>query len=425
MTTDSIKKSLVNSISIKLLVILVLIVLMQIPLSSVRGLIHERQSMQYQAQTEISKRWGDKGQLGSPVLVIEQEIVKKDERHKKQTSIQSSSAEITIELDAHKRYLGIYEAAVFNAKIQLTGVIEIADSAKLDDPKHNYYLFIPLQQIKSIKNMGAVSINNQQLRQLPQQFSVNESRGFAIQLNPQELQKSINYKIEFSLSASEQMNIIALARKTEVSMRSNWPSPSFIGNHLPDTRVISDKGFEAYWQINQLNMTSGADSHFVIDQNDGFGVKIHIPANTYQVNERTVKYSFLIIVLSFAGFFLTELFFKLRLHPFQYLLIGFSLSTFYLLLLSISEYLSFNWAFLLSASAIIALISSYCSVVLKQTQRGLYTGLLFTLLYGFIYILVKAEEASLLMGAIAILFILSLVMYLTRKIDWYAVGEEK
>jgi len=140
------------------------------------------------------------------------------------------------------------------------------------------------------------------------------------------------------------------------------------------------------------------------------------------VNERTVKYSFLIVLLTFAGFFLAELFFKLRLHPFQYLLIGVSLSVFYLLLLSLSEYIKFNWAFLISALSIIVLIASYCSVVLKQRKRGVFTGLLFVLLYGFIFVLVKAEETSLLMGAIGIWLILAMIMYLTRKIDWYAVS---
>ncbi len=147
-----------------------------------------------------------------------------------------------------------------------------------------------------------------------------------------------------------------------------------------------------------------------------------IAANVYQVNERSVKYSFLIVLLSFAAFFLAELFFKLRLHPFHYLIIGVSLSVFYLLLLSISEFLHFNKAFMIAASAITVMVSGYCSVVLKQRKRGVLTGLFFASLYGFIFVLVKAEHSSLLMGSIAIWLILSTVMYLTRKIDWYAIN---
>ena len=155
-----------------------------------------------------------------------------------------------------------------------------------------------------------------------------------------------------------------------------------------------------------------------------FGVEVLIPANIYQVNERTVKYALLIMLLTFAGFFLAEMFFKLRLHPFQYLLIGFALSIFYLLLLSLSEYLHFDWAFLLAAASTVLLISGYCAVILGNKRRGALTASLFILLYGFIFVLVKAEQLSLLMGAIGIWVFLAAVMYLTRKIDWYNINQK-
>ena len=81
-----------------------------------------------------------------------------------------------------------------------------------------------------------------------------------------------------------------------------------------------------------------------------------------------------------------------------------------------------HYRFLISASSIILLIGGYCSVVLQQRNRGIFTGILFAILYGFIFILVKAEQTSLLMGAIGIWLILALIMYLTRKIDWYNIN---
>jgi inner membrane protein len=256
---------------------------------------------------------------------------------------------------------------------------------------------------------------------------MNGLLGFEVDLEDLPQNLKLNYQIELSLIGSNQLDILPLARETIIHMQSNWNSPSFVGDSLPDERQITKQGFSATWNINNLiqNTTKEAttQNNFVMEQSyPSIGVKILIPANIYQVNERTVKYSFLIVLLTFAGFFLAELFFKLQLHPFQYLLIGVSLSVFYLLLLSLSEYLLFNLAFLISASSIILLIGGYCSVVLQQRVRGLYTGLLFTVLYGFIFILVKAEQTSLLMGAIGIWLILALVMYLTRKIDWYKVN---
>jgi len=425
--TENIKTKLFsnsNSISLKLFIIFMLLVLMQIPLESVRGLINERQSMQYQAQTEISNRWGEMQIVGTPALSITSEQVKDNKSIVTHDLIPSKTTDYVVELMAEKRYLGIYEAAIYVAKIQISGEIEFnADEFVNENGQNNMQLFIPLEQLRALKGIDKISIDGKEITELAQQKVLYKRSGFAVELQNVTAKNSFKYQVEFSLAGSQQFEITPEAQKTTLIMQSNWSAPSFIGDYLPDERTISETGFTAKWQVHQLSNRSSVIDNFVTDNYlPSLGVKIIIPANTYQVNERTVKYSFLIIVLAFAGFFLSELFFKLRLHPFQYLMIGFSTSTFYLLLLSISEYLTFNWAFLISAGTIVTLISSYSSVVLQQTKRGIYTGVLFTVLYAFIFVLVKAEEASLLMGATGILFILAVVMYLTRKIDWYAVN---
>jgi len=338
--------------------------------------------------------------------------------------VSSKTTNYVVELTAEKRYLGIYEAAIYVAKIQISGEIEFdSDELVNENGQNKIQLFIPLGQLRTLKNIDKISIDGKEITELAQQEVLYKRSGFSVELKNLTAKNSFKYQVEFSLAGSQQFEITPEAQKTTFTMQSNWNAPSFIGDYLPDERTISDTGFTAKWQVNQLSNRSSVTDNFVTDSRlPSLGVKIIIPANIYQVNERTVKYSVLIIVLTFAGFFLSELFFKLRLHPFQYLMIGFATSTFYLLVLSISEYLTFNWAFLISAGTIITLVSSYSSVVLQQTRRGIYTGLLFTVLYAFIFVLVKAEEASLLMGATGILFILAVVMYLTRKIDWYAVS---
>lgn len=425
-TSENIKDKLANSISLKLVIIFFLILVMQIPLSSIKGLIYERQDMEHQAQRKIAKRWGGEQYLGAPLLHTELENAGKDKTTHRSIISQSQTSVLEVNLEAHKRYLGIYEAAVFVSQVKIKGIIQAnAESKSNTESIIGRYLFIPLKQLKGLKKIEAIRINGKLIEQQPQQHQVFNLNGFAIKLNEDVLSSAMNYEIEATIAGSKQLQFLPLATQMEVKIQSNWESPSFIGDYLPDERIIDQNGFTANWQINQLNSVSSLSNRFIKQQEMKFGVEILIPANTYQVNVRTVKYSFLIVVLTFAGFFLTEMFFKLRIHPFQYLLIGFSLSTFYLLLLSLSEYLSFSWSFLLAATAIVGLISSYCSVVLQQKKRGIYTGIVFSVLYGFIFVLVKAEQTSLLMGSFGILFILALVMYLTRKIDWYSVVTEK
>ncbi len=442
------KNRLQSSISVKLLVIALLLLILQIPQLLVRSIIDERQGMQYQAASEISQRWGGPQHIGAPLLNTQHTVVREVDGKSKQQTVHSlilpASLVVDAELDASERYLGMYEVPVFVAEVKMTGTIEF-------DARHHLgqvedwqiqNLFIPIQSMRGLKGIKSVQINGHEVSLSQQQIAVNGSKGITLDLSAAALshqpRQTLNFTIELSLAGSRNFSVLPMAGQTDINMRANWPAPSFKGDFLPAERHISDQGFDASWQVNELNHNLGRVISHVPSHHSGaserygysqpqtawpdLGVEILIPADTYQVNERTIKYSLLIMVLTFAGFFLAEMFFKLRLHPFQYLLIGFSLTVFYLLLLSVSEYIRFDWAFALAALANVLLIGGYCSVVLGARQRGFYTGLLFAVLYGFIFVLVKAEQASLLMGAIGIWVFLALVMYLTRKIDWYAAG---
>ncbi len=423
-TINKSKFSFTQKISFKLLVIFCLIIFLQIPLFLVKDVIRDRQSMQFQAQETISQRWGPNQYIGAPVLIKNSySLNDKGEKQLISDSSNATSAVYSIALQAQKRYLGIFEAAIYTAEIELKGEI---DSTNLQPLNTVSKIFIPMREVRSIKNIDGIFINDIKIDSSPQYKTYNSIQGFTLDISSLDLPSTFNYLIKLQTTGSQTFSIIPNASSSSVVMQSNWESPSFIGNYLPDSREISKQGFSAKWTINHLNFTSPINArattsnHFVYEPKvEKFGVKIIIPANTYQVNTRTAKYSMLIILLSFAGLFLSEVFFKIRLHPFQYLLIGVSLSLFYLLLLSLSEHLRFNLAFLLSAFSTIALIAGYCSVVLGQRIRGIYTGVLFSTLYGFIFVLVKAEESSLLMGSIGLWIVLALVMYLTRKINWY------
>ena len=75
----------------------------------------------------------------------------------------------------------------------------------------------------------------------------------------------------------------------------------------------------------------------------------------------------------------------LRVHPFQYILVGISMSVFYLLLLSFSEHIGFAGAYVLSAVATTGLITAYSSVVLKAQRKGWSIGLLLLAIYAYLY----------------------------------------
>jgi inner membrane protein len=125
-------------------------------------------------------------------------------------------------------------------------------------------------------------------------------------------------------------------------------------------------------------------------------------------------------LLTFVAFFLFEIINKLRIHPFQYLLVGLAMSVFYLLLLSVSEHLHFTYTYVLAAAVTIGIIGGYAARILQQKRRSVIFTLLLILLYVCLFILLQLEDYALLLGSIIVFLVLGFVMYITRNIDWYA-----
>jgi len=212
-----------------------------------------------------------------------------------------------------------------------------------------------------------------------------------------------------------------LSANSKFSLSSTWASPSFDGYNLPNERVVTDKGFKASWNFNRANLPFGT----VLQQgsfnkaNLAFGVSMLQPADQYSKTMRSAKYAILIIGLSFALFFLVEILQSKPFHPVQYVLVGLALVIFYTLLLSISEYILFDNAYLIAASATVSLIALYArSHFNSWSTAGIFASVL-AALYGFIFVLIRLEDTALVVGSIGLFIVLALVMYASRKINWY------
>jgi len=147
------------------------------------------------------------------------------------------------------------------------------------------------------------------------------------------------------------------------------------------------------------------------------------PINPYSMTDRATKYALLFIVLTFAAVALTEALAGRRVHPVQYTLVGLALALFYLLLLSLSEHLSFAAAYAAASSACVLLLSYYGAHMLGRWRAGVAFGAGIALLYGLLWTLLRIEQWALAIGAVALFSVLAAVMVLTRGIDWYAVSE--
>lgn len=153
--------------------------------------------------------------------------------------------------------------------------------------------------------------------------------------------------------------------------------------------------------------------------NSSFGVNFKIPVEQYQQSMRSAKYAILIILLTFGVIFFTEIMNKPRIHALQYLLVGLALCLFYSLLLSFSEHIGFNPAYLLSATLTIILVGGYMFGITKRKKPSLIMSGLLGVLYLYIFVLIQLETFALLTGSLGLFIILAMVMYFSKKIDWF------
>ena len=66
-----------------------------------------------------------------------------------------------------------------------------------------------------------------------------------------------------------------------------------------------------------------------------------------------------------------------------------------------------------------ALLSTNAGWVFSSRLQGIRALVIFTFLYGLIYMLLRLQDNALLIGAVASFLAVAAAMYFTRKIDWY------
>lgn len=133
---------------------------------------------------------------------------------------------------------------------------------------------------------------------------------------------------------------------------------------------------------------------------------------------RSVKYAILCILLTFAAIFLMDVIYRKSIHPFQYGLVGAALILFYVLLLSFSEYIGFNWSYAVAAIATIGLIGWFLTGVLHSGRLSIILSAVLVLVYSYVFTILQLQDYSLLIGSIGLFVTLAIIMHFSRKINW-------
>jgi len=421
----------------KVLGIALLAFLMLIPLAQVNELIREREGRGWEATQRIAERWGAQQLVGAPVMVVP--VQRKVLRDREWTTVEereyvlADRVAIAGTLAPELRSYGLYETPVYTAETKIEGRFDADDVTALAsngaEPQwQRTELRVPIADVRGIRRLSALRFGGRELAFGPSGDGVAGIAAVAAPapLDPQTLTGTLPFSFTLTLAGTERFSALPLARETDMHVSSPWSDPGFDGAFLPASRRVGASGFEAEWQVLDLNRHLA--QHWRESESPSalaataFGLTLAQPANSYQQNVRAGKYGALFIALTFVAFFLFEVLRGLRVHPVQYLLVGLALCTFYVVLLALSEQIGFGAAYALAAAAVVVMVGGYAAAVLATRRAGALLGALLALIYALLYGLVVSEDHALLMGSMALLAAVAALMYLTRRVDWYALG---
>ncbi len=428
-----------SSSSVKVGAIGFLVLVLLIPVAMIRGVIEDRNAVSEQSRQEIMRSWGQQQIIGGPILVLPYKIVRVSQYGERMVDegrafLLPRELSIDAELSPEIRYRGIHKVPVYTAHTQIVGSFAPPDISGLgvDDAEVDWdraYIALSITDARPIKNAPEVEINGTRIKF---QSGGTQIQGIAPQitaalgdtLNESDRDAELQFSIDLDISGTDRLQFMPFGDETQVSISSPWPSPSFVGSYLPENREINDEGFTARWRISSLGRSYPSrwtcmEVALAHAEQSAFGVDLFVPVGLYQLTTRATKYAILFIGLTFVGYFLFEVIAGLRLHPLQYLLVGFANTLFYLLLLSLAEHIGFGLAYLTSALASAGLITGYSLSVLGTRTRALLMMAILAILYSFLYLILSAENYAMLAGAIGLWITLGLIMYLTRQINWF------
>ncbi|WP_048688346.1 cell envelope integrity protein CreD [Catenovulum maritimum] len=448
-------KQIQKNLTTKIVIIIFISLVLLIPLAMVSDQIRDRQRFLAEATQSVAQSWTGRQQVVAPILVIPYEMigtkfvydskaekmVEKPYRIQKSYFLKPKTTQITVDTLDSARQKGIYSIPVYTSKIQIKAELAseqikqilstqtLTDGAKVKfEPA---YISVMVSDPRGINRVPNLKLANQTFEFYPGSKLEKYQNGLHAQIG--DLKKldltNLTLEFEFDLRGMEQLAFVPVGNNVSITAKSNWPHPQFTGQFLPTKLSISDAGYQAQWQVtsfasniqNKLDDCANGECKALL--NSALGIK-HIEAvDVYLQSERSTKYGILFIGLTFIAFFIFEVVKQLRIHPIQYTLVGLSISIFYLLLLSLSEHIAFITAYAIASFACVSLLMFYLYFVLKSLIRASLCALAIGILYAVLYVIISAEDFALAMGSALVFIVLTIIMIVTRNIDWYQVSD--
>jgi inner membrane protein len=411
------------------MVIIILIALLMIPTWYISQLVMERKIRKNEITQEVSKAWASPQTISTPYLQVSYTSNNAVLSSSKYNGyIMAASCKASTKIIPQKRHRAIYNVPLYTAALEMSGNFLKKDIEAFGSigtiNYQNSFLAFNITDAKGIADSVTVTINNTTYTMAIEQIvGVANAKAVAI---PYSLFASaandIQYKIKITLNGTERVSFLPMAASNNISLNSTWKDPSFEGTISTSDKTIGDTGFAANWNISK-HQTGISNIHASWPNPNEAIISVNLinPVDAYTKTLRCTKYALLLIALTFALFYFIEVLKNTQIHPVQYSLVGISIIIFFTLLLSISEYIGFDYAYLIAAAATILLITWYCKGIMYTWANAFTVGAVLSGLYIFMYTIIQLEETSLLVGSIGLFIILAILMQLSKKIKWGSI----
>ncbi|XFS22661.1 cell envelope integrity protein CreD [Klebsiella pneumoniae] len=417
------------------------IVLLSLPLMMVRELINERADYRSEVVDAIEQSTSGSQKFAGPLIAIPITETLTRMENQKEVNYQRSwvyywlpeSLAVTGKQTVESRRVGIYSGQVWHNALQIKASFDPLRLAALR--KTNIVLGQPrlVVSVGDARGIGAIhapEVNGNVLSVEPGLGISGDGAGIHMPMPAlAEDNKPLEIAFSLDLNGTGEFSLVPLGRNSELQLTSNWPHPGFLGSFLPTQREVSAAGYRAHWQSSWFANDMGSyfkdDMEIPWSRLPAFSADVMSLADQYQLTDRATKYAILLIGLTFMAFFVFESLTRRPLHPMQYLLVGLSLVLFYLVLLALSEHIGFTAAWLAASLSGAVMNGIYLQAVLRGWRNSLLFVAALLLLDGVMWFLLHSEDSALLLGTGVLALALSVLMFLTRRVDWYALSLPK
>ena len=417
------------------------IVLLSLPLMMVRELINERTDYRSEVVDAIEQSTSGSQKLAGPLIAIPITETLTRMENQKEVNYQRSwvyywlpeSLAVAGKQTVESRRGGIYSGQVWHNALQIKASFDPLRLAALR--KTNIVLGQPrlVVSVGDPRGIGAIhapEVNGNVLSVEPGLGISGDGAGIHMPMPAlAEDNKPLEIAFSLDLNGTGEFSLVPLGRNSELQLTSNWPHPGFLGSFLPTQREVSAAGYRAHWQSSWFANDMGSyfkdDMEIPWSRLPAFSADVMSLADQYQLTDRATKYAILLIGLTFMAFFVFESLTRRPLHPMQYLLVGLSLVLFYLVLLALSEHIGFTAAWLAASLSGAVMNGVYLQAVLRGWRNSLLFVAALLLLDGVMWFLLHSEDSALLLGTGVLALALSVLMFLTRRVDWYALSLPK